>query len=474
MSVRWPTSVRARTTAAASLLVALFLALAAWLLLATLERGLEQAQDDATRGRLRGLAALAESGRLPARLGPFAEDTFAQIGAADGTLLASSPRFAGRPLAEGFDPGPGQTGVRDIAVREGDEIEDYRVWAVRAQTPDGRVVAYVGSSRESVTEAVSTLAGLLLLGVPVLAAALAALTWLLLGRALHPVEAIRSKVADISGTGLDRRVPVPPGDDEIARLARTMNEMLERLERATRRLTAFTSDASHELLSPLAAFRTEIEVALAHQEQTQWPEMAEALLEQCHEMEGLVRDLLFLAQQDERSSHGPPDILVDLDDVVLEEAARLRAVGSVVVDTTAVSAAPVRGDRRQLRRLVRNLLDNAARHAASRVDVRLGSAGEVAELVVLDDGPGVLAADRERIFERFVRLDDARARDTGGAGLGLAIVAAVAAHHGGSAEVRDVAQGAAFVVRFPAATLDSPAGDVASSRTNDGSVHTRR
>lgn len=473
MSVRWPTSVRARTTTAASLLVALFLAAAAWLLLVTLEQGLEQAQDDATRGRLRGLAALAESGRLPARLGPFAEDTFGQVVAADGTLLASSPRFAGRPVAVGFDPGPGQARVRDIAVREGDEIEDYRVWAVRAQTPDGRVVAYVGSSRERVTEAVSTLTGLLLLGVPLLASVLAGLTWVVLGRALHPVEAIRSEVADISSSGLDRRVPVPPGDDEIARLARTMNEMLERLEQATRRLTVFTSDASHELLSPLAAFRTELEVALAHQEQTEWPEVAEALLEQCHEMEGLVRDLLFLAQQDERGPHGAPDRLVDLDDVVLEEAARLRAVGSVVVDTTAVSAAPVPGDRQQLRRLVRNLLDNAARHAASRVEVRLGLVDDVVELVVLDDGPGVPAADRERIFERFVRLDDARARDSGGAGLGLAIVAAIAAYHGGRAEVRDVAQGAAFVVSLPAATVSGPAGDRPSGNPQ-GAVHTRR
>jgi len=133
----------------------------------------------------------------------------------------------------------------------------------------------------------------------------------------------------------------------------------------------------------------------------------------------------------------------------------------------------VRGDGRQLRGLVRNLLDNAARHAASRVDVRLGSAGEVAELVVLDDGPGVLAADRERIFERFVRLDDARSRDSGGAGLGLAIVAAVAAHHGGRAEVRDVAEGAAFVVSFPAAVVDGPGGD-RSSGSARGAVHTRR
>lgn len=466
---------RARTTAAASLLVALFLALAAWLLLVTLEQGLEQAQDDATRGRLRGLVALAESGRLPARLGPFAEDTFGQVVAADGTVLASSPRFAGRPVAVRFDPGSGQTRVRDIAVREGDEIEDYRVWAVRADSPDGWVVAYVGSSRERVTEAVSTLTGLLLLGVPVLASVLAGLTWVLLGRALHPVEAIRSEVADISSSGLDRRVPVPPGDDEIARLARTMNEMLERLEQATRRLTAFTSDASHELLSPLAAFRTELEVALTHPEHADWPEVAEELLEQCHEMEGLVRDLLFLAQQDERRPLPPPDALVDLDDVVLEEAARLRAIGSAVVDTTAVSAAPVRGDRRQLRRLVRNLLDNAARHAAARVEVRLGLGGvdDIVELVVLDDGPGVPAADRARIFERFVRLDDARSRDSGGAGLGLAIVATVAAHHGGRAEVRDTTEGAAFVVHLPAASPEGPAGDQ-SSRTGPGAVHTRR
>jgi signal transduction histidine kinase len=271
------------------------------------------------------------------------------------------------------------------------------------------------------------------------------------GRALRPVESIRAEVAAISEADLGRRVPAPPGDDEIARLARTMNAMLDRLEQASVRQAAFTADASHELQSPLTTLRAQLEVALARPTDADWPAVGGELLDEVQEMERMVRDLLFLA----RASEGDErlDALVDLDDVVLEEAARARSTTSVQVLTSSVSAAPVRGSREQLLRLTRNLLENACRHASSTVDVSLAVVGSTVRLAIRDDGPGVPASARERIFERFVRVDDARSRQVAGTGLGLSIVAAVAARHGGSVRLLDGdgdGAGATFVLVLPA------------------------
>jgi signal transduction histidine kinase len=151
-------------------------------------------------------------------------------------------------------------------------------------------------------------------------------------------------------------VPEPPGRDEVARLARTMNAMLARLDAATRRQRDFVADASHELQSPLTRFRTQLEVTLAHPGAADWSALAGGLLADSQEMEALVRDLLFLAREDEGAGE-PLDHLVDLDDLVLEEVARVRTASAVTIDTSAVSAAPVRGSQEQLRRLVRNLLE---------------------------------------------------------------------------------------------------------------------
>ena len=184
--------------------------------------------------------------------------------------------------------------------------------------------------------------------------------------------------------------------------------------------------------------------------------MAHELLDGSQGMERMVRDLLFLAREDEDAATAPQE-LVDLDDVVLEEAARARATSSVEIRTAAVSAAPVRGNREQLVRLTRNLLENAVHHAARRVELSLTTTEGEVRMTVHDDGPGVPAAARDRIFDRFVRADDARSRQTGGSGLGLSIVAAVARRHGGVVELLDPfdgakgATGATFVLRLPVA-----------------------
>ena len=451
-SLRWD-SVRVRTTAAATLVVAVSLIAATWVLLVTLEGALTRSQDDSARTRARDVASLVMAGTLSRSLAPTGDDSFVQVADEGGGVIAATSNVLGRSAAFSFRPGPREPVVRTVTgVRDDQDLEDYRVWALRVRSGDGvgDATVYVATSLEFVSDTVATLRALLVVGVPLMTLLLGAVTWKVTGRALRPVESIRAEVADISESGLSRRVPEPPGGDEIAQLARTMNEMLDRLESASRRQRAFVSDASHELQSPLTRLRTRLEVAVAHQSTTAWDVLARDLLADGAEMERLVRDLLFLAREDERREGQSPEDLVDLDDVVLEEVARVRVGSRVLVDVAGVSAAPVRGSKEQLVQLVRNLLENAEQHARTQVEVSVASRRDGVELVVADDGPGVPADDRGRIFDRFVRLDETRARDNGGGtGLGLSIVATIARRHGGACEVVDSEAGARFVVHLP-------------------------
>ncbi len=461
MRHRLPTfrgSVRMRTTLAATVVVALALSLGAWVLLVSLEASLVRRDDEGARSRVGDLTVLAEAGALPVELAPPGEDRLVQVVDDAGVVVASSPDARGKPPVATFRPDAGATVVRTVEdVPDDGDREDFRVWGARAGTPEGPVTVYVATSLESVTESVDTLRRFLLLGLPLLLLALAAGTWVAVGRALRPVEAIRSQVADITGTALDRRVPEPETEDEVGQLARTMNAMLDRLEAANVRQRTFLADASHELQSPLASQRTRLEVALSQPDRVEWPGLARELLVDGRTMEHLVRDLLFLAREDDTHTSVPDTSHpVDLDDVVLEEVARLRGGTRIDLTASAVSAAPVGGSREELVRLVRNLLENAEHHAETAVVVELGTHDGVVELAVTDDGPGVPPGDRERVFDRFVRLDPSRARDDGGTGLGLSIVAAIARRHGGSVGVEDrvgadQAAGARFVVRLPEA-----------------------
>ncbi len=434
MSRRLPDrgSVRVRTTLAATAVVALALVIGTWVLLLTLEGALTRSQDDSARTRAHDVASLVAAGTLPASLTPTNDDSFIQVVDDSGQVLSATSNFRGRTSAFSFRPAGDEPVVRTVTgVRDDQDLEDYRVWALRAGSGDTGATVYVATSLEAVSDTVATLRGLLVVGVPLMTLLLAAVTWTVVGRALRPVESIRAEVADISDSALSRRVPEPPGGDEIAQLARTMNAMLDRLEAASRRQRAFASDASHELQSPLTRLRTQLEVAVAHPAPTDWDALARDLLADSAEMERLVRDLLFLAREDEGPTQPTADELVDLDDVVLEEAARIRVGSRVPIGTGGVSAAPVRGSREQLVRLVRNLLENAERHAHTQVEVGVCTGDEAVELVVSDDGPGVPAAERDRIFHRFVRLDDDRSRgDGGGSGLGLSIVATIASGTG--------------------------------------------
>jgi signal transduction histidine kinase len=290
---------------------------------------------------------------------------------------------------------------------------------------------------------------------------LAVVTWLLVGRALRPVEALRGQAARISATDLKQRLTPSEAHDELRRLAETLNEMLDRLESSTRRQREFVADAAHELRSPLTVMRAQLEVAAAHPDGQAAVQQLPLLLSEVERVSGLVDNLLHLARLD--SAPAAVHRLIDLDDIVFNEVERVRPAVSVTVDVSSVSAAQVEGEPTGLTHLVRNVLDNAARHAAARVNVSLRVVDDMVELMVTDDGPGIPPADRERVFDRFTRLDESRSWVDGGFGLGLAIVRDVARAHGGDVVVADSGPGACFVVRLPRARRpDSPSEETVS------------
>ncbi|MGZ8734958.1 MAG: HAMP domain-containing sensor histidine kinase, partial [Acidimicrobiia bacterium] len=358
---------------------------------------------------------------------------------------------AGRPWSEDTEP----IIVRDSngnvrVVMPGDERPIVVYERVRTQV--GTVTLVAASPLEEVSRSVDALARALWLSIPALVVAVALLAWWLVGRALRPVYAMRTALAEISGASMDQRVPEPGTGDEVDQLAHTMNSMLERLEHAAERQRRFVSDASHELRSPVASIRATVEVAQRRGPEADWPDVARRVLADDERLERMVDELLELARLDE-TPEALPDTLVDLDDVVLDEVSRLTDRATLLTDR--VSAGRVRGSRSQLERVVRNLLDNAVRHARSTVAVSLGTASgggsgtpSVVRLAVDDDGPGISEADRERVFERFTRLQEGRGRDAGGAGLGLAMVRAIVERHGGTVTI-DASErlgGARFVV----------------------------
>jgi signal transduction histidine kinase len=389
-------------------------------------------QADAVAGRLR---AGRPVGDLPG------DDVVVQVVGPGGTVLAASRPLPARRIWSGD---PRRTTVVDGTMPNNGT--DARVLA----TPVGDDVVYAAGTLEDVQGSTRVLAKSLLVAVPVITAVLAALIWWLVGRVLRPVEAIRAEVDRISHHRLDRRVPEPPTADEVARLAHTMNAMLERLAGSAERQRRFVADAAHELRSPLARIRAELEVDAAHPASADPAATHASVLEQTVSLQRLVDDLLLLA----RGDAGVPDPssagAVDLDDVVGRLAAERRG-GGPQIDVRGVAPVQVCGDEAPLARAVANLLDNAVRYARTAVTVTLRDAGGAAVLTVADDGPGVPPDARDMVFERFTRLDDARSA-SGGAGLGLAIAREIAARYGGTLTLADDAPpGARFELRMPVA-----------------------
>jgi signal transduction histidine kinase len=441
-------SVRARTAAGAVLVVGTALLVASIVLVTVMHRAMERNVTDAARLRARDIVASLENGRSPASVISEDDDVLVQV-VDSGTVVASSAPLEGDPPLARLGAGESRV-VDDPPVGDDDP---FAVVALQASAPDGPVLVLVGRNLDLVRETVATVSRVLLVVVPLLLVVAGLTSWAVAGRSLAPVESMRREVTHISDTELHRRVPRPAGDDEIARLADTMNDMLARLDAARERQQRLVSDASHELRNPIAAIRHHAEVALAHPNTTTSRDLAGDVHDEALRLQRLAEDLLLLARADEHTLELDRQP-VDVDDLVLDEARRLKQATDLRIDTSGVGAARTRGDVAGLRRVVQNLTDNAARHASSTIRLTLGESDGHVVLAVEDDGNGVPEVARDAVFERFTRLDDARDRGHGGAGLGLAIVAEIVGAHGGRTSLDDAPLGGArFVVALPLVTI---------------------
>jgi len=455
-------SVRARTMVVGVVVVGLALAIGALGLLSLLKGSMTEGVETTARAQLNDVTSMLRLGQLPAQLPSGRGDTFTQVVSSDGKVLATSATLLTTTPISHLHPGEEGTVIATIptltaGTSEGvaDSDGPYLLLA-RTFTADpgtaisGPVTVYVAATLHAVDSATRTVSLALLGGLPVLVVLVAVLIWILGGRALSPVEAIRAEVADISGHDLHRRVPVPATRDEVALLARTMNQMLDRLESSASAQRRFVADASHELRSPLAALRATLEVAAAKPAVASWPSTLTDALDETTRLQRLVDDLLTLASMSER---GRPQRReeVDLDEIIIHEARSVNATSRVRLDLTKVSGGRVLGDPDQLTRVVRNLLDNAQRHATNGIAVELRTERDDVVLSIQDDGPGIPNSERDRIFERFARLDEARTQDTGGTGLGLAITKEILTAHNATITIADSSRGARFEIRLPAA-----------------------
>jgi signal transduction histidine kinase len=434
--MRRPRTLRTRVAVLVAAAMLVLLTLAGVGLVLVHRALLVESVDEAVVRQADALIRTVEDGRQPTAADLVSDDMVVQVLVGDGIIRTSLPPSA--PPLLGDERAPEDDRVRSVTL-PGDG--EGRLIARRA---DGATVIVAGSL-DDVAESTAALVGILAFGLPVSAMALAVLVWWAVGRALRPVEDIRARVDRITAHRLDDEVPEPSGAEEVARLARTMNAMLARLRLSAEQQRRFVADAAHELRSPLARMRAELEVDAAHPASADPAVTASSVLAETVGLQRLVDDLLLLARGDAGvTGRSAP---VDLDDVVAR-AVRSRHDARVVVQDLA--PVQVLGDGGQLDRLVGNLLDNAVRHARERIVVALAVGDDAAELTVTDDGPGIPAADADRVFERFTRLDDARTGDDGGVGLGLAIARDIAERHGGTLAVDSgPGTGARFVLRLP-------------------------
>ena len=466
---RWP--IRVATTVIATAIVILVLAAAAggaWLLLRSAVHGAIDSTDRARAVDVAGgLAARGPQASLELVSEPLSGVDLVRVVAPDGSILAGQGTRGLEDVPALPAPAPGQILQRTLQTPDG---ADLRMASVGVEVRGVTLAVDVATDTDRYDAVLAAGAVLFLSFVPVAGLATAVFVYYAMGRVLRPVESIRSRVAEISASGHGERVPVPEAEDEIARLARTMNAMLARLDAARTAQVAFVGDASHELRSPLSTLSTMLELASTSGTPVDVETVDELLLPEVQRMRTMVEDLLLLAKNDERGRPLRRDD-VDLDDIVLSEAARLRGLvgggaggldgGGLEVEAS-VEPARLVGDPDALQRVVRNLVDNARRHARERVTLRLtvdrsGVGAPRAVILVDDDGEGVPPDQRESVFDRFARLDADRARGSGGSGLGLAIVSEITRTHGGAVRAEDAPGGGArFVVELPVERLDEP------------------
>ncbi len=451
----WPRTLRARTTVAAALTMVLALTAGGGWLYLTLRGNLLDnagARTELAARKITTFPAASPVHPVPLPEPAGGVDAVLVLDAHGHPVASTAPAPAARAarLAD-FRPAAGS----DSAVRvfSADQVltsHDSVVAVVRTPSAAGGHYVYALTMLNDVADAGRALAVTLLAGGPLVVLLTGLIAWSVTGAALRPVEAIRAELAAVTAHRLGRRVPAPGGQDEITRLARTVNDTLERLERSVTRQRQFVADASHELRNPIAAARAELELALLRRPD---PETTASLRQTLHStlrLERIAADLLLLARLD--AQRPPPAHLVDLSLLAAEEIARRRSA-RVPLRLDGDDPVPVRGDRGQLERLLANLLDNAERFADSEVQVTTGTdpADGTAVLRVADDGAGIRPEAAEQVFERFTRLEADRNRGSGGTGLGLAIAREIAQAHGGTLRVAPSPRGALLELRLPPA-----------------------
>ena len=436
-------SLRTRMLIISSIAVAVVLAIGGVLLLALLRAELVDSADDAGEDTALSIAKLAEEGTLPPELASTEEVAAAvQVVKGGQVISATTNAMGSRPLRmEELEPGESRLVERETLPFDDDG--PFRVLALGTETPTGEATIYVAVDIEDVAEVVSVTAKVGSVGLAALVIALAAVLWVVIGRTLAPVAAIRERADAITGSELHQRVPQPIGRDEISDLARTINEMLARLESSAQRQEAFVADAAHELRSPIASLQARLETELLSPRTATDDRMTRDLLRETIRMARLVDHLLLLARSD-AGTISADKIPVDLEDVV-RESVTSAGDSPVPITTEQVEPVQVMGQPALLEHVVSNLLDNAGRFADSSISVSLKANGQYAILTVDDDGPGIPEHLREDVLNRFVRVDESRERGTGGAGLGLAIVSEIVHVHSGEIVISDSPAGGARV-----------------------------
>lgn len=397
-----------------------------------------------TRDAAAHVTSELRDGDLPSGLIPLSDSgvDLLQVVNPGGTVVATSEAARGLPPLSDVWPSPDD---RIVSTTNCLRSRCFHLTAVRVNTAPGSPVVFAGRTTPGVLST-RILEAIVFIQVGILTGIAAWATWLVTGRALGPVAEMRSELDEVNASDLSRRVTEPAGEDEVAQLARSINGTLNRLERSAEQQRQFASDASHELRTPIAGLRAQLESAQLYPDDTDINILVESALRDTDRLEAIITDLLLLARIGSRV-----DVVkerVDLGGLVREELSsrddkhpvRLAVTDGVIVE----------GVRLQLARLLTNLLDNAERHAESLVTIEVARVDGTAILAVANDGSKIAPEDRDRIFERFTRLDAARSRDAGGTGLGLAIARDVALAHRGTIAAEESPLGPRFVLRLPA------------------------
>lgn len=455
--VRQPAwGIRKRSVLVAVAVVGIALTVGAAVLVALLESALIDTTRSALVIRANDVAVLLQEQDLADAEQTILEDRHVgqQVQVIDSTgnvIITSNWRIGSEPLSD-LRPAPGKTATSTLpgipAFADDDDDDDYLVAARGITLNDKPCVVMVAAPVQVQADTIRTVSEFLLGATPLLLLLVGAAVWVFVGRSLKTVDRIRQQVADIDARRLAQRVDVPATRDEVAALATTMNTMLDRLQESDLSQRSFVSDASHELRSPLATLITTAEVAAADPTGETWTELQDTVLAELKRMRLLIENLLTLA----RSDAGGLSLRmaeVDLDDVLDAEIQRLRTVGNKTV-TTSLQPVRIMGNADRLSQVFRNLFDNAERHAQSTIAISMRLEDRHVLVLVDNNGAPIAAAERERVFERWVRLDESRSRDVGGSGLGLAISAEIVKAHGGSIQTSETPQGwCQFEVSLP-------------------------